>query len=160
MLSRLLGFVMVGLVLPATPARSSDWDFLTAERHYRAKEFSQAEKLYAQVESGNTQYPVAQLRLGAIYYLTGRPEQAAKHLAMFLKFKKSPEAYCLLAGAQLNQGKYNQAANSDQQALQLDPKFDNAYTVQGMIHTAERDFPRADVAYHESLKLNYNNSDT
>jgi hypothetical protein len=70
MLAQLLTCLMVGLVLPATPAWSSDQGFLTAEKLYRAKEYSQAEQLYAQVESGDANYPVAQLRLGTIYYLT------------------------------------------------------------------------------------------
>lgn len=159
-LPRLLTFLMVGLVLAATPGWSSDSDFLTAEKLYRAKEFSQAEQLYAQVEPGNANYPVAQLRLGTIYYLTGRPEQAENRFAILLKFKKSPEVYCLLAGAQFNQGKFNLATNSAQQALQLDPKLASAYTVLGMIHTAEKDFSHAEADYREALKLNDNDSDT
>jgi len=160
MLPRLLAFLMVALVLPATPARSSGQDFIAAEKLYRAQDFSQAEPLYAQVEAGNENYPVAQLRLGTIYYLTGRPEPAEKRFAIFLTFKKSPEVYCLLAGSQFNQGKFNLAANSAQQALQLDPKFANAYTVLGMIHTAEKDFPHAQAEYREALKLNDHDSDT
>jgi tetratricopeptide (TPR) repeat protein len=157
---RLLILLLVGLTVPATPGWSSDSNFLAAEKLYRAKEFSQAEQLYAQVEPGDANYPVAQLRLGTIYYLTGRPEQAENRFEVFLKFKKSPEVYCLLAGAQFNQEKFNLATNSAQQALQLDPKFANAYTVLGMIHTAEKDFSHAEADYLEALKLNDNDSDT
>jgi superkiller protein 3 len=156
----LLIFLLVGLTAPATPGWSSDSDFLTAEKLYRAKEFSKAEQLYTQIESGDANYPVAQLRLGTIYYLTGRPEQAEDRFTIFLKFKKSPEVYCLLAGAQFNQGKFNLATNSAQQALQLDPKFANAYTVLGMIHTAEKDFSHAEADYRVALNLNDNDSDT
>jgi superkiller protein 3 len=157
---RLLIFLLVGLAVPATPGWSSDSDFLAAEKLYRAREFSQAEQLYTKVESGNANYPMAQLRLGTIYYLTGRPEQAENRFAVFLQFKKSPEVYCLLAGAQFNQRKFDLATHSAQQALQLDPKFANAYTVLGMIHTAEKDFPQAEAAYRQALKLNDNDSDT
>jgi superkiller protein 3 len=151
---------MLGLVLSAPVCWSLESNFAAAEKLYRAKEFSRAEQLYAQVESGDANYAIAQLRLGTIYYLTGRPEQAEKSFAIFLKLNKSPQVYCLLAGAQFNQGKFSLATNSAQQALQLDPKFANAYTVLGMIHTAEKDFPRAEADYRVALKLNDNDSDT
>lgn len=160
MLLRHLTLLMVGLVLPAIAEWSSDSDFLTAERLYQAKEFSQAEQLYAQVKLGDASYPLAQLRLGTIYYLTERPLQAEKCFSIYLRFKESPEVYCLLSGAQFNQGKFNLATKSAQRALQLDPKLAKAYTVLGMIHTAEKDFPRAEANYLEALKLDDKNSDT
>jgi len=160
MLPRILIFLMVGLVLPVTPLWTSDSDFLAAERLYRAKEFSQAEQLYSKVETNNANFAVAQLRLGTIYYLTGRPAQAEKCFSICLRYKGTPEAYCLLAGAQFNQGKLNLATNSAQQALRLNPKFANAYTVLGMVHTAEKDFSHAQADYGEALKLNDNDSDT
>jgi len=152
-------FLMLGLLLSAPLGWSLESNFVAAEKLYRAKEFSQAERLYAQIESGDANYPLAQLRLGTIYYLTGRPEQAEKSFALVLKFKKSPEVYCLLAGAQFNQGKFDVATKSAQQALQIDPKFANAYTVLGMIHTAEKDFPHAEADYRLALKLNDSDSD-
>ena len=157
---RTTAILLFTLAAPATWVWSSDSSFLAAEKLYRAREFSPAEQLYAQVDSGDSNYPVARLRLGTIYYLTGRPEQAEKSFAIFLKFKKSPEVYCLLAGAQFNQGKFDLATNSAQQALQLDPKFANGYTVLGMIHTAEKDFPDAETDYRVALKLNDNDSDS
>ena len=157
---RTTAILLFALAAPATLVWSSDSSFLAAEKLYHAKEFSRAEQLYAQVDLGDSNYPVAQLRLGMIYYLTGRPAQAEKSFAVFLKFKKSPEVYCLLAGAQFNQAKFDRATNSAQQALQLEPKFANAYTVLGMIHTAEKDFPDAEAAYRVALKLNDNDSDT
>jgi len=159
-LTGLLIVLIVGRVVPAPSGWSSDQDFLTAEKLFRAKEFHEAEQYYSQVESGNAHYPIAQLRLGTIYYLTERPAQAEKCFLIFLKFKKSPEVYCLLAGAQFNLRSFNLATNSALQALRLDPKFANAYTVLGMIHTAEKDFTNAQAAYREALKLNDNDSDT
>jgi len=159
-LPRCLIFLIVGLVLPATPAWSSDQDFLTAEKLYRANEFSRAEKLYSQVDFNNANYPVAQHRLGTIYYLTERPVQAEKCFSTYLRFKESPGAYCLLAGTQFNQREFNLATSSAQRALQLDHNFAKAYTVLGMIHTAEKDFANAQAAYREALKLNDNDSDT
>jgi tetratricopeptide (TPR) repeat protein len=160
MLPRLLTFLMVGLVLPVTSGWTSDSDFLTAERLYRAKEFSQAEQSYSRIDSSSANYPVAQLRLGTIYYLTGRPEQAEKCLSTYLRFKESPEVYCLLAASLFNQRKFDLATDSARQALQLDPKFAKAYTVLGMIHTAENDFAHAEADYREALKLNDHDSDT
>jgi len=160
MRQRLFPFLMFGLILTAPLGRGLESTFLAAEKLYRAKEYSRAEQLYAQIESGDANYPIAQLRLGTIYYLTGRAEQAEKSFTIFLKLKKSPEVYCLLAGAQFNQGKFNLATDSAQQALQLDPKFANAYTVLGMIHTAEKDFSHAEADYRVALKLNDNDSDT
>jgi tetratricopeptide (TPR) repeat protein len=159
-LPRLLIFVIVSLFLLANPAWSSDQDFITAEKLYRAKEFSQAEKFYSQVDSNNANYAVAQLRLGTIYYLTGRAAQAEKGFSIYLKFKETPEVYCLLAGAQFNQRKFDLATKSAQRALQLDPRFAKAYTVLGMIHTDEKDFAPAEADYREALKLNDNDSDS
>ena len=159
-LTRLFILLLVGLVSPAVPAWTADQIFLTAEKLYRAKEFSQAEQYYVRVDSNDSNYPTAQLRLGTIYYLTERPEQAEKCLATYLSFKKSSEAYCLLAGALFNRRKFDQATNAAQQALQLNPKFPRAYAVLGMIHTAEKDFAQAEANYREALKLNDNDSDT
>lgn len=160
MLPQLLICLSVGLVVPATPAWSSDKDFVTAEKLYQAKEFSQAEQLYSQVEPDDTNYPTAQLRLGTIYYITGRPAQAEKCFSIYLKFKESANVYCLLAGAQFNQKEFEPATNSAQRALQLDPKSAKAYTVLGMVHTAQKDFAHAEADYREALKLNDNDSDT
>ena len=160
MLNRLLPFFLFALAAPAALVCSSDSSFLAAEKLYHAKDFSRAEQLYAQIDSGNSDYPVAQLRLGTIYYLTGRPLEAEKSFTIFLKIKKSPEVFCLLAGAQFNQGKYELAANSARQALQLQPKFAGAYTVLGMVHTAQKDFPDAEADYRVALQLNADDSDT
>jgi tetratricopeptide (TPR) repeat protein len=160
LLSRLLVFLIVGIGSCATVAWGSDRNFLTAEKLYRAKEFTQAESLYSDVSSESSDFPVAQLRLGTIYYLTERPAQAEKCFLTYLKFKESPEAYCLLAGAQFNLRKFDLATNSAQKALQLDPKFAKAYTVLGMIRTAENNFTEAQAQYREALKLNANDSDT
>lgn len=160
MLPRLLIFLTVGLVLPATPAWTSDQDFLTAEKLYGANEFSQAERLYSQVDAKNANYPAAQLRLGTIYYITERPAQAEKCFSIYLSFKKSPEVYCLLAGALFNQRKFDLAANSAQQALQLDAKSAKAYTVMGMIYTAQNNFVHAEAYFREALRLNDHDSDT
>ena len=156
---RLLVFLLFGLVLIATRAWSSDQDFLRAEKLFQARQFSQAEQLFSRVGSNDANYPAAQYRLGAIYYLTGRPAQAEKCFSICLSFKKSPEVYCRLAGAQFDQKKYDLAENSAQQALQLDPKFGKAYTLLGMIHGAKNEFAQADADYRDALKLNDHDED-
>ena len=158
-LAHLFLFVMGGLVFATAWGWSSDQGFLLAEKLYREKEFSQAEKFYSQVEPNSADYPVAQLRLGTIYYLTRRPAQAEKCFSIYLRYKETPEVYCLLAGALFNQHKFTLATDSAQRALQLDPKFAKAYTVLGMIHTAGDDFASAEADYREALKLNDHDSD-
>jgi len=152
--------LMLALVLASAPAASPGQAFLTAEKLYQAKEYSQAEPLYAQVEPGDANYPLAQLRLGTIYYVTERPAQAEKCFATYLRFKESPQVYCLLAGAQFNQKKFDRATQSAERALELDPKLAKAYTVLGMIHTAENDFASAQANYRRALELNDHDSDT
>jgi tetratricopeptide (TPR) repeat protein len=160
LLPRLLVFLIFGFGSCATVAWSSDGNFLTAEKLYQAKQFTQAERFYSEVNSESSNFPVAQLRLGTIYYLTERPALAEKCFSTYLKFKESPEVYCLLAGAQFNLRKFDLATNSAQRALQLDPKSAKAFTVLGMIRTAENDFAGAEAQYREALKLNANDSDT
>jgi tetratricopeptide (TPR) repeat protein len=146
--------------MPAAPPRSADHNFVLAEKFYREQAFSPAEKLYSQVDPTSADYPLAQLRLGTIYYLTGRPTQAEKCFSIYLRFQKTPEAYCLLAGALFNQQKFPLAVSAAQHALELDPKFAKAYTVLGMIHTAGKNFTSAEADYRQALKLNDHDSDT
>jgi tetratricopeptide (TPR) repeat protein len=153
-------FLLSGLVLTATGAWSSDQDYLRAEKLYQANQISAAEQLYSQVGPDDANYTAAQYRLGAIYYGTGRPALAEKCFSICLRVKKSPEVYCRLAGAQFDQKEYDRAANSAQQALQLDPKYAKAYTLLGMIHAGESEFPQADADYRAALKLNDHDSDT
>jgi tetratricopeptide (TPR) repeat protein len=157
---RLLMFLLIGLVSATTPAWSSDQDFLRAEKLFQARQFSLAEQLFSRVGSDDANYPAAQYRLGAIYYVTGRPAQAEKCFSICLSFKTSPEVYCRLAGAQFDQKKYDLATNSAQQALQFDPKFAKAYTLLGMIHAAQSEFAQAEADYREALKLNDHDADT
>lgn len=140
-------------------AEASRNNYALAEKLYRSGKLSEAEPLYLQVGPGSPEFPVAQLRLGTIYYLTSRPALAETSFETYLKCRQSPEVYCLLAGAQFNQKKYETAARSARKALSLDPTFAKAYTVLGMIHTAENEWPQADADYHKALKLNRNDTD-
>jgi tetratricopeptide (TPR) repeat protein len=159
-ISSLLIFLVVGFGIQANVAWGSDQNFRAAEKLYKARQFAQAEHLYLLVDSESADFPIAQLHLGTIYYLTERPAQAERCFLTYLKFKQFPEAYCLLAGAQFNQKKYNVATESAQRALQLDARSAKAYTVLGMIRTAENDFGDAQTYYRKALKLNPDDSDT
>lgn len=105
-------------------------------------------------------YLQALLRLGTIYYSTARPAQAEKCLQEYLGLKQTAEAFSLLAGAQFNLEKFDQAYSSAQKALRLDPKYAKAYTALGMISTARKDWPGADAAYRESLRLDDKDAST
>lgn len=135
-------------------------DFESAERAYQAGDLSQAEALYSKIKPGQPDYPKALLRLGTIYYATERPVEAEKSFAEYLRIQESPEAYCLLAGAQFNQKKFTQAYESAKKALKLDPHYAKAYTAVGMIYAAIEDWPDSEAAYRESLRLNPADADT
>lgn len=157
---RLLILLIVSFGIPAHAGLSWERNFREAEKLYQRRRFAQAEQLYLQVDPKSADFPIAQLHLGTIFYLTERPAQAEKCFLTYLKFKQSPAAYCLLAGAQFNQKKYDVAAISAQKALQLDSKFAKAFTVLGMIRTAENNFADAQAYYRKALKLNPDDSDT
>ncbi len=159
--SAVILLLFVYMILVATPARA--WhadDFKAAEEFYRRGDFAQAVQLFSKIPPGDRDYPAAQLRLGTIYYATGRPALAEKAFAECLRQKESAEVYTLLAGAQFNQKKFPQAYESAKQALRLDPKYAKAFTALGMIYTATNDWPDAKAAYDQALRLNPRDADT
>jgi tetratricopeptide (TPR) repeat protein len=135
-------------------------DFETAEQLFRRGEFTQAEALFSKIQPGEPTYPQALLRLGTIYYATGRPAMAERTLTECLRLKESAEAFCLLAGVQFNLKEFVQAHDSARRALRLDPKYAKAYTALGMIYTATNDWPDAQVSYQQALRLNSRDADT
>jgi tetratricopeptide (TPR) repeat protein len=148
--------VLSGTLLRARPAD----DFQTAEQLFRRGEFAPAEALFSRIRPGEPTYPQALLRLGTIYYATGRPALAERALTECLRRKESAEAYCLLAGAQFNLKEFVQAHDSARRALRLDPKYAKAYTALGMIYTATNDWPDAQASYQQALRLNPRDADT
>lgn len=134
--------------------------FQEAERLYEQEDLARAEQLYARVQPDDSRYPQALLRLGTIYYATGRPALAERALTQCLRRKESAEAYRLLAGAQFNQKKFPQAYESARNALRLDPHYAKAYTTLGMIYTATNDWPDAKASYEQALRLNPRDADT
>ncbi|MGH2361844.1 MAG: tetratricopeptide repeat protein [bacterium] len=143
----------------ATPQNSEDV-FTRADTALRAGRLVEAESLYSKVGKADPDYPRALLRLGTIYYSTARPAQAEKCFLEYVTIEGTAEAFSLLAGAQFNMEKFDQAYNSAQKALSLDPKYPKAYTALGMIYTARKDWPDADAAYRESLRLDDKDAST
>jgi Tfp pilus assembly protein PilF len=153
------------LLLPAcfllpVLARAGNSDFEDAERFFREGRLREAETIFARVPPGDSSYLPAQLRLGTVYYLTGRPQAAEERFREYLRHQESAEVYCLLAGAQFNQEKFEDAVRSAREALRLDRRSARAYTILGMVHTALKHWPEADRAYQEALRLDGKNSDT
>jgi len=148
--------VLGGALLRAWPGD----DFEAAERLFRQGEYARAEALFAKIQPGEPSYPQALLRLGTIYYATGRPELAEQALTECLRRKQSAEAYRLLAGAQFNLKKFPQAYESARSALRLDPHYAKAHTMLGMIYTATNDWPDAKASYEQALRLNPRDADT
>jgi len=155
-----LALILLVFLSPTSQGQLYDDTFLTAEQHYREGKAAEAEALYARIGPGHPDYPQAQLRLGTIFYSTGRPILAERCLRESLRFHASAEVYCLLAGAQFNQEKFDEAYQSAKKALQLDAKCAKAYTALAMIYTARKDWPHADAAYREALRLDDKDSNT
>lgn len=152
----ILGLLLSEVFAGAPPGQ----DFQAAEQFYRQGDFAQAEALFSRIPPGAPEYAQAQLRLGTIYYATGRPALAEKAFEECLHRKESAEVYSLLAGAQFNQKNYPQAYESAKRAIRLDPKYAKGYTALGMIYTATNDWPDAKAAYDQALRLNPRDADT
>jgi len=148
------------LGVPAAQPQIPAGDLARAEALLRVGKIAEAESLYSKVGKSDPDYPQALLRLGTIYYSTGRPALAEKCFQEYLTLKQTAEAFCLLAGAQFNLERFDQAYESTKKALRLDTKYAKAYTALGMIYTARKDWTDADAAYRESLQLNDRDSST
>jgi tetratricopeptide (TPR) repeat protein len=138
-----LALLLLAFLSPASQGQLYDDAFVTAEQYYREGKAAEAEALYARIGPGHPDYPQAQLRLGTIFYSTGRPVLAEHCLREALRFHESAETYCLLAGAQFNQEKFDEAYTSARKALQLDDKYAKAHTALAMVYTARKDWPHA-----------------
>lgn len=153
-------FLFFVLTLPGGAALLSKDNFDRAEELFAAGKIAEAESLYLHVVSSHPSYRRALVRLGTIYYATGRPALAEEHFRKALQLQESAEVSTLLAGAQFNQEKFDAAYKSATRALDLDPKHVKAYTALGMIYTALKNWPDADAAYREALRLEPKDSNT
>ena len=156
------GTILALVALFASLVCGSVWasDFAAAEQLLQKGELAQAEALYSRVAADDPNYPLALLRLGTIFYVTGRPAPAEQKFKAYLKLHPSAEAYCLLAGAQFNLQEFAEAYESAKQSIALDPAYAKAYTALGMIYTANGNWPEAKAAYQEALRLNPQDADT
>jgi tetratricopeptide (TPR) repeat protein len=128
-------------------------DFERAEALVRDGKFAEAEVLFAKIGPGDSRYLDARLKLGTLFYATGRPVEAEKCFQDYLRERETAEAYTLLAGAQINQKKLDVAHASAKKAVELDPQHAKAYTAVGMIFSELKDWDRADAAFREALRL-------
>lgn len=141
-------------------AEAGDSRFEEAERLFSERDFDKAEPLFRQIPETSPNYPEAQLRLGTIYYAAGQPDLAEKFLRAHLQFRESPEAYTLLAGVQLNQGKFDRAIESARKAISVDGSYSRAHSALGMIYTLAEDFSKAHSAFHRALELDKGDANT
>jgi len=139
------------LAHPAVCVSESNFD--RAEELYGAGKISEAETLYRRVAAADPEYRQALVRLGTIYYATARPALAEDRFRAALQIRASADVLTLLAGAQFNQEKLEDAYKSAKRAVELDSKHTKAYTALGMIYTALKNWPDADAAYGEALRL-------
>ncbi|MCY3774975.1 MAG: tetratricopeptide repeat protein [Candidatus Aminicenantes bacterium] len=163
------------VLLPASPARSilpsgktagsqiteaAGGPFEEAERLFRERNFPAAEPLFRGVPETSPHYPKAQLRLGTIYYAAGQPALAETFLRTHLRLRESAEGHTLLAGVQLNQGKFDPAIESARKAIALDKGYARARTALGMIYATMEDFPKALAAFRNALELDDKDANT
>jgi tetratricopeptide (TPR) repeat protein len=141
-------------------ASQRDSNFAAAEKLYAEGKLSEAEALYQTIGSKDQNFPQALRRLGAVYYMTGRPALAEEEFARYANIEASAEAYTVLAGVQFDLKKFAPAIDSAEHALRLDPSYYKAFTALGMIDAALGNWPGAEKAYHEALRLNGRDSDT
>lgn len=134
--------------------------FEEAERLFRERNFPAAEPLFRRIPETSPHYPKAQLRLGTIYYASGRPDLAEVFLRTHLRIQESPEGHTLLAGVQLNQGKFDPAIESARKAIALDKRYARAHTALGMIYATMEDFARALAAFRSALELDDKDANT
>lgn len=134
--------------------------FDEAERLFRERNFPAAEPLFRRISEKSPHYPKAQLRLGTIYYAAGQPDLAEEFLRTHLRLQESPEGRTLLAGVQLNQGKFEPAIESAQKAIALDKRYARAHTALGMIYATVEDFPKAHAAFRSALELDDKDANT
>ncbi len=134
--------------------------FEEAERLFRERNFPAAEPLFRRITATSPHYPKAQLRLGTIYYAAGQPDLAELFLRTHLRLQESPEGHTLLAGVQLNQGKFDAAIESARKAIGLDKSYARAHTALGMIYATVEDFPKALSAFRSALELDDKDANT
>ncbi|MBI1982591.1 MAG: tetratricopeptide repeat protein [Acidobacteria bacterium] len=148
------------LALPVVPAVLPQDVFERAEECYRAGKTAEAEALYSRVASSHANFRQTLVRLGTIYYATGRAALAEERFRQALRIQETADILALLAGSQFNQKKFDDAHKSATRALSLNPRHVKAYTALGMIYTALKSWPDADAAYREALRLEPKDSST
>jgi tetratricopeptide (TPR) repeat protein len=153
-------FVFLLLLGPTLAPVLAQTDLGRAKALLRDGKLEAAEALLMQIGEGDPNYLEARRHLGTILYSTGRPVEAEKCFQDYIRRRKTAEVYTLLAGAQFNQKKLDQAYESAKQAVRLDPKYAKAYTAIGMIYTELKDWPDADAAFRESLRLDDKDAST
>jgi tetratricopeptide (TPR) repeat protein len=141
-------------------ASQGESNFAAAEKLYAAGKLAEAEAVYQTIGNADQDFSRALRRLGAIYYLTERPALAEEKFALYAKLQDSAEAYTLLAGVQFDMRKFDTANESAERAIHLDPSYYKAFTALGMIHAALGDWPGAEKAYDEALRLNGRDADS
>ena len=70
--------------------------------------------------------------LGAVYAAQGRLKQAVLFLERAVEFEAIPQAFYLLGGCCYEMGKVTAAIRSLEQAVRLDPAFEDAYHLLGL----------------------------
>jgi tetratricopeptide (TPR) repeat protein len=144
--------LLLSLAVATLPLSAQD-DFERAEALVRDGKFAEAEVLFAKIGPSDAHYLDARMRLGTIFYATGRPAEAEECFQDYLQERKTAEAYTLLAGAQFSQKKLDAAYVSAKKAVELDPRHAKAYTAVGMIYSELKDWTHADAAFREALRL-------
>ncbi|CAA97347.2 anaphase-promoting complex TPR lobe subcomplex subunit Apc3 [Schizosaccharomyces pombe] len=66
----------------------------------------------------------------------------------------SPESWCILANCFSLQREHSQALKCINRAIQLDPTFEYAYTLQGHEHSANEEYEKSKTSFRKAIRVN------
>ena len=158
--SPVLALVILLFLFATCPTQSAQSSFDRAEILLHNGKLSEAEAALAKIGADDPRYLDARMRLGTIFYSTGRAAEAEECFQDYLRIHETAEAYTLLAGAQFNQQRLDAAYASAKKALEFDSQYAKAYTAIGMIYTELKNWQDAGAAFRESLRLDGQDAST
>ena len=112
----------------------------------------EAREAFLEAAMLNPRLAFAHEYLGIWYEEEGDLEESLKHLETSLRIKKTAATYTLRGAVQLRLGKVLEARESFNQALSIDPHYEEAYCNLGITYTSEEP-TRAITYFRKALEL-------
>ena len=126
--------------------------FQLAVRHHQAGRLAQAEPLYRQILSRQSNHADALHNLGLIAHQVGRNDAAADLIRRAIALKPGdPAAHFNLGVALQAKGNLDEAISAYRQAISLRPTYADAHSNLGVVLQARGQFDEAIVAYRAAI---------